>query len=147
MNNKPSLLRTALVLGGTAVAAILSKKENRDMLVNEFNKAKQDPNAYKASLTEKANNLTQVAKEEVSKAKEDPNAYKANLTDKVMEKAAPVIDKVKGNEGDFPKNQADTREQVTTFDDEGGASNIHIVTDHSNVTDNNPTAVDKNDLK
>ncbi|TDM04577.1 YtxH domain-containing protein [Macrococcus carouselicus] len=147
MNNKPSLLRTALVLGGTAVAAILSKKENRDMLMNEINKAKQDPNAYKANLTEKATNLTQVAKEEVAKAKEDPNAYKANLTDRVKEKAAPVVDKAKGKEGDFPKNQADYKEQVTTFDDEGGTSNIHIVTDYSHATTDNPTAVDRNNLK
>lgn len=135
MAKQAGLLRAALVIGGTAVAAILSKKENRDRLMEEVNKAKQNPQAYKTQVTEKANNLSQLAKEEVNKAKEDPNAYKANLTDKVKEKAAPVVDKVKKTQGEeerFPKTQKTTEEQVTTFDDEGGANNIHIVTDTNN---------------
>lgn len=135
MAKQAGLLRAALVIGGTAVAAILSKKENRDRLMEEVNKAKQDPQGYKSQVTEKANNLSQMAKEEVNKAKEDPNAYKANLTDKVKEKAAPVVDKVKKNQDEedrFPKTQKTTEEQVTTFDDEGGANNIHIVTDTNN---------------
>ena len=82
-NNKAGLLRAALVIGGTAVAAILSKKENRDRLLDEYNKAKQDPKGYADTAKEKAANLQQVAKEEINKAKEDPESYKANLTQKI----------------------------------------------------------------
>ena len=137
-NNKAGLLRAALVIGGTAVAAVLSKKENRDKLLDEYNKAKQDPKGYADTAKEKATNLQQVAKEEISKAKEDPESYKANLTQKVQEKAAPLADK-------FSKKDS-VEEEKQNFDDEGGANNIHIVTD-KDVADQNPNAVSKNDLK
>lgn len=126
MAKKAGLLRAALVIGGTAIAAILSKKENRDLVLNEYNKAKEDPNAYKESVKQKAQGLTEQAKQEYAKAKEDPNAYKENLTSKVQEKAAPYKEK-------FSKNgEVQVEEQKQTFDDEGGANNIHVVTDTNN---------------
>lgn len=137
-NNKAGLLRAALVIGGTAVAAVLSKKENRDKLLDEYNKAKQDPKGYADTAKEKAANLQQVAKEEISKAKEDPESYKANLTQKVQEKTAPLADKLSKKDS--------VEEEKQNFDDEGGANNIHIVTD-KDVADQNPNAVSKNDLK
>lgn len=137
-NNKAGLLRAALVIGGTAVAAVLSKKENRDKLLDEYNKAKQDPKRYADTAKEKATNLQQVAKEEISKAKEDPESYKANLTQKVQEKTAPLADKLSKKDS--------VEEEKQNFDDEGGANNIHIVTD-KDVADQNPNAVSKNDLK
>lgn len=137
-NNKAGLLRAALVIGGTAVAAVLSKKENRDKLLDEYNKAKQDPKGYADTAKEKATNLQQVAKEEISKAKEDPESYKANLTQKVQEKTAPLADKL--------SKKDNVEEEKQNFDDEGGANNIHIVTD-KDVAEQNPNAVSKNDLK
>ncbi len=137
-NNKAGLLRAALVIGGTAVAAVLSKKENRDKLLDEYNKAKQDPKGYADTAKEKATNLQQVAKEEISKAKEDPESYKANLTQKVQEKTVPLADKLSKKDS--------VEEEKQNFDDEGGANNIHIVTD-KDVADQNPNAVSKNDLK
>ncbi|MDJ1111589.1 MULTISPECIES: YtxH domain-containing protein [Macrococcus] len=137
-NNKAGLLRAALVIGGTAVAAVLSKKENRDKLLDEYNKAKQDPKSYADTAKEKATNLQQVAKEEINKVKEDPESYKANLTQKVQEKAAPLADKLSKKDS--------VEEEKQNFDDEGGANNIHIVTD-KDVADQNPNAVSKNDLK
>jgi len=137
-NNKAGLLRAALVIGGTAVAAVLSKKENRDKLLDEYNKAKQDPKSYADTAKEKATNLQQVAKEEINKVKEDPESYKANLTQKVQEKAAPLADKLSKKDS--------VEEEKQNFDDEGGANNIHIVTD-KDVADQNPNAVSENDLK
>lgn len=135
---KAGLLRAALVIGGTAVAALLSKKENRDKLLEEYNKVKQDPKAYADNAKEKAANLQQVAKEEINKVKEDPESYKANLTQKVQEKAAPIKEKLSKNDN--------VQEDVQNFDDEGGANNIHIVTD-ADVAAKNPNAVSKDDLK
>lgn len=128
MAKKAGLLRAALVIGGTAVAAILSKKENRDRVLEEYNKAKENPEAYKQQVVNKAQDMTQVAKDEVAKVKEDPQAYKSNLVGTVKEKVS--------------KEDA-TNEQVSNFDDEGGASNIHVVTDPNNLTENNPNAVKK----
>ncbi|QCT75217.1 YtxH domain-containing protein [Macrococcoides canis] len=144
-NNKAGLLRAALVIGGTAVAAILSKKENRDRLLDEYNKAKQDPKGYADTAKEKAANLQQVAKEEINKAKEDPESYKANLTQKVQEKAAPLKEKAAPSADKLSKKDS-VEEEKQNFDDEGGANNIHIVTD-KDVAEENPNAVSKNDLK
>ncbi|QTQ07471.1 YtxH domain-containing protein [Macrococcoides canis] len=144
-NNKAGLLRAALVIGGTAVAAILSKKENRDRLLDEYNKAKQDPKGYADTAKEKAANLQQVAKEEINKAKEDPESYKANLTQKVQEKAAPLKEKAAPLADKLSKKDS-IEEEKQNFDDEGGANNIHIVTD-KDVAEENPNAVSKNDLK
>lgn len=144
-NNKAGLLRAALVIGGTAVAAILSKKENRDRLLDEYNKAKQDPKGYAGTAKEKAANLQQVAKEEINKAKEDPESYKANLTQKVQEKAAPLKEKAAPLADKLSKKDS-VEEEKQNFDDEGGANNIHIVTD-KDVAEENPNAVSKNDLK
>ncbi|TDM18625.1 YtxH domain-containing protein [Macrococcoides canis] len=151
-NNKAGLLRAALVIGGTAVAAVLSKKENRDRLLDEYNKAKQDPKGYADTAKEKAANLQQVAKEEINKAKEDPESYKANLTQKVQEKAAPLKEKAAPLKekaaplADKLSKKDSVEEEKQNFDDEGGANNIHIVTD-KDVADENPNAVSKNDLK
>lgn len=144
-NNKAGLLRAALVIGGTAVAAVLSKKENRDRLLDEYNKAKQDPKGYADTAKEKAANLQQVAKEEINKAKEDPESYKANFTQKVQEKAAPLKEKSAPLVDKLSKKDS-VEEEKQNFDDEGGANNIHIVTD-KDVADENPNAVSKNDLK
>lgn len=144
-NNKAGLLRAALVIGGTAVAAILSKKENRDRLLDEYNKAKQDPKGYADTAKEKAANLQQVAKEEINKVKEDPESYKANLTQKVQEKAAPLKEKAAPLADKLSKKDS-VEEEKQNFDDEGGANNIHIVTD-KDVAEDNPNAVSKNDLK
>ncbi|UTH10986.1 YtxH domain-containing protein [Macrococcoides canis] len=144
-NNKAGLLRAALVIGGTAVAAMLSKKENRDRLLDEYNKAKQDPKGYADTAKEKAANLQQVAKEEINKAKEDPESYKANLTQKVQEKAAPLKEKAAPLADKLSKKDS-VEEEKQNFDDEGGANNIHIVTD-KDVAEENPNAVSKNDLK
>ncbi|MCU7558319.1 YtxH domain-containing protein [Macrococcus capreoli] len=145
-NNQTSLLKAALVIGGTAVAAFLSKKENRDKVLNEYNKAKQDPKAYADSAKEKAVNLQQVAKEEINKVKEDPNAYKANLSSKVEEKVAPLKEKAAPYAEKFVKKDGSIEEEKQNFDDEGGANNIHIVTD-KDVANNNPNAVSKDELK
>ena len=76
MAKKAGLFRTLVVLGGTAAAVVLSKKENRDKLKNEYDKYKEDPENYKASAKEKASEIKDKAQNEYSKYKEDPESYK-----------------------------------------------------------------------
>lgn len=61
------------VAGAAATAAYLSKKENREKVKNEFDKAKQNPQKY-------YNNISSKAKQQIEKiqSKLDPK-YKKNL--------------------------------------------------------------------
>ena len=132
MAKKAGLFRTLVVLGGTAAAVVLSKKENRYKLKNEYDKYKEDPENYKASAKEKASEIKDKAQNEYSKYKEDPESYK--------EKAKTELKKAKENPKGYASNaksrlkkddsdNTDLRE--AKFDDEGGTANgnLRIVTE------------------
>lgn len=103
MAKKAGLFRTLVVLGGTAAAVVLSKKENRDKAQNEYSKYKEDPESYKEK-----------AKTELKKAKENPKGYASNAKSRL-----------KKDDSD----NTDLRE--AKFDDEGGTANgnLRIVTE------------------
>lgn len=107
MAKKAGLFRTLVVLGGTAAAVVLSKKENRDKLKNEYGKYKEDPTSYKESAKEKAKN-------EFQKAKEDPKGYASNAKSRLKK-----------------EDQDPTEQREAKFDDEGGTANnnLRVVTE------------------
>ncbi|MEB5684866.1 YtxH domain-containing protein [Mammaliicoccus lentus] len=132
MAKKAGLFRTLVVLGGTAAAVVLSKKENRDKLKNEYDKYKEDPENYKASAKEKASEIKDKAQNEYSKYKEDPESYK--------EKAKTELQKAKENPKGYAsdaksrlkKDDSDNTDlREAKFDDEGGTANgnLRIVTE------------------
>ena len=132
MAKKAGLFRTLVVLGGTAAALVLSKKENRDKLKNEYDKYKEDPENYKASAKEKASEIKDKAQNEYSKYKEDPESYK--------EKAKTELKKAKENPKGYAsdaksrlkKDDSDNTDlREAKFDDEGGTANgnLRIVTE------------------
>ncbi|GAB1614204.1 MULTISPECIES: YtxH domain-containing protein [Mammaliicoccus] len=132
MAKKAGLFRTLVVLGGTAAAVVLSKKENRDKLKNEYDKYKEDPENYKASAKEKASEIKDKAQNEYSKYKEDPESYK--------EKAKTELKKAKENPKGYAsdaksrlkKDDSDNTDlREAKFDDEGGTANgnLRIVTE------------------
>lgn len=132
MAKKAGLFRTLVVLGGTAAAVVLSKKENRDKLKNEYDKYKEDPENYKASAKEKASEIKGKAQNEYSKYKEDPESYK--------EKAKTELKKAKENPKSYAsdaksrlkKDDSDNTDlREAKFDDEGGTANgnLRIVTE------------------
>ncbi|MBF0842565.1 MULTISPECIES: YtxH domain-containing protein [Mammaliicoccus] len=132
MAKKAGLFRTLVVLGGTAAAVVLSKKENRDKLKNEYDKYKEDPENYKASAKEKASEIKGKAQNEYSKYKEDPESYK--------EKAKTELKKAKENPKGYAsdaksrlkKDDSDNTDlREAKFDDEGGTANgnLRIVTE------------------
>lgn len=132
MAKKAGLFRTLVVLGGTAAAVVLSKKENRDKLKNEYDKYKEDPENYKASAKEKASEIKDKAQNEYSKYKEDPDSYK--------EKAKTELKKAKENPKGYAsdaksrlkKEDSDNTDlREAKFDDEGGTANgnLRIVTE------------------
>ena len=132
MAKKAGLFRTLVVLGGTAAAVVLSKKENRDKLKNEYDKYKEDPENYKASAKENASEIKDKAQNEYSKYKEDPESYK--------EKAKTELKKAKENPKGYAsdaksrlkKDDSDNTDlREAKFDDEGGTANgnLRIVTE------------------
>ena len=132
MAKKAGLFRTLVVLGGTAAPVVLSKKENRDKLKNEYDKYKEDPENYKASAKEKASEIKDKAQNEYSKYKEDPESYK--------EKAKTELKKAKENPKGYAsdaksrlkKDDSDNTDlREAKFDDEGGTANgnLRIVTE------------------
>ena len=132
MAKNAGLIRTLVVLGGTAAAVVLSKKENRDKLKNEYDKYKEDPENYKASAKEKASEIKDKAQNEYSKYKEDPESYK--------EKAKTELKKAKENPKGYAsdaksrlkKDDSDNTDlREAKFDDEGGTANgnLRIVTE------------------
>ena len=127
MAKKAGLFRTLVVLGGTAAAVVLSKKENRDKLKNEYDKYKEDPENYKASAKEKASEIKDKAQNEYSKYKEDPESYK--------EKAKTELKKAKENPKGYAsdaksrlkKDDSDNTDlREAKFDDEGGTANGNL---------------------
>lgn len=132
MAKKAGLFRTLVVLGGTAAAVVLSKKENRDKLKNEYDKYKEDPENYRASAKEKASEIKDKAQNEYSKYKENPESYK--------EKAKTELKKAKENPKGYAsdaksrlkKDDSDNTDlREAKFDDEGGTANgnLRIVTE------------------
>src|SRR5699024_1694138 len=81
-----TLLKVAAMLGLAVAAKQLSKKENRDAVVNEYNKVKEDPKGYAQNVQDKFNEQTapyqEKAKKEFGKVKDDPKGYAQNVQEK-----------------------------------------------------------------
>lgn len=136
MAKKAGLFRTLVVLGGTAAAVVLSKKENRDKLKNEYGKYKEDPDNYKENAKQKANDLKGKAQNEYGKYKEDPTTYKESAKVKAKNEFQKAKENPKGYASNAKTrlkkdNQEPTDLREAKFDDEGGTANgnLRVVTE------------------
>ena len=84
-------LKVVLGLGGVAAAVLLSRKENRDRLKEEYNKYKEDPEGYKQNAKEVAESYKENAKEAAQNYKEKASSVASDL----QEKAGDTIEEVK----------------------------------------------------
>ena len=84
-------LKVVLGLGGVAAAVLLSRKENRDRLKEEYNKYKEDPEVYKQNAKEVAESYKENAKEAAQNYKEKASSVASDL----QEKAGDTIEEVK----------------------------------------------------
>lgn len=84
-------LKVVLGLGGVAAAVLLSRKENRDRLKEEYNKYKEDPEGYKQNSKEVAESYKENAKEAAQNYKEKASSVASDL----QEKAGDTIEEVK----------------------------------------------------
>src|SRR5699024_4402366 len=125
-----TLLKVAAMLGLAVAAKQLSKKENRDAVVNEYNKVKEDPKGYAQDVQNKFNEQTapyqEKAKQELEKAKSKMNAGKGGSREAANDYAEEgndnsKISSVQGassvddSEGHFTKpDRMDSEGQLTT---------------------------------
>ncbi|MCQ9291073.1 YtxH domain-containing protein [Staphylococcus hyicus] len=116
MAKSTSLLRAIIGIGGAALAVVLSKKQNRDVLKQEIDKYKEDPESYKQNAREKVSHVSALATEEFNKVKADPKAFLNQKKDQFAQNSQVSHD---------GKREA-------AFDDEGGgdpSNNLRVVTE------------------
>lgn len=73
------LFKAVLGIGGAAAAVVLSKKENRDRLKDEYGKYKSNPESYKQNAKDIASQISSKAGETYSEVKQDPKGYASKV--------------------------------------------------------------------
>lgn len=124
------LLKIAALVGIAAAVKKLSEKENRDAVMNEYQKAKENPKEYaqnvQSKVTEKAQEVQGKAKEEYSKAKDDPKSYAQDVQSKVTEQAKDYQSKMTEQAKQY---QEQAKEEIDKMKDESEESE----SDDSNI--------------
>lgn len=127
MAKSTSLLRAIIGIGGAALAVVLSKKQNRDVLKQEIDKYKEDPESYKQNAREKVSNVSAIATEEFNKVKADPKAY----MNEAKQGPKAFLNQKKDQFAQNSQVSHDSKREAT-FDDEGGgdpSNNLRVVTE------------------
>ena len=73
------LLKAIIGVGGAAAAVVLSKKENRDKLKDEYSKYKSNPESYKQNAKDIASQISSKAGEPYNEEKPDPKGYASRV--------------------------------------------------------------------
>ena len=111
------LFKAIVGIGGAAVAVVLSKKENRDKLKDEYSKYKSNPESYKQNAKDIASQISSKAGETYNEVKQDPKGYAS---------------KVKQDPKGFINEQKEEHVEEARFTDEGAANpsnNLRVVTE------------------
>lgn len=121
------LFRAVLGIGGAAAAVILSRKGNREKLKAEYDKYKEDPESYKQSAKELANQIGSNATETFKEVKQDPKGYAS----KVKEDPKGFLKEQKARLTDTDSKDEEPIEEAR-FTDEGAAdpsNNLRVITE------------------
>ena len=136
------LLRIAALVGIAAAVKKLSEKENRDAVMNEYQKAKENPKEYaqnvQSKVTEKAQEVQGMAKEEYSKAKDDPKSYAQDVQSKVTEQAKDYQSKMSEQAQQYQeqaKEEIDKMKDESEESDSSGGNNDDNEEDKNNDSD------------
>ncbi|WP_105992519.1 YtxH domain-containing protein [Staphylococcus simulans] len=138
MAKSNNFLKAVLGIGAAAVAVVLSRKESRDRLKQEYDKYKENPESYKENAKELANQVASKATETFNEVKQDPKNY----AEKVKQDPKGFLQEQKNrfsNSGDAP---SPTLKDVKGSDE--AQNNIRIVTDEDLKQNENK---DSNDNK
>ena len=120
------LFKAIVGIGGAAAAVVLSQKENRDKLKDEYSKYKSNPESYKQNAKDIASQISSKAGETYNEVKQDPKGYAS----KVKQDPKGFINEQK----ERFKGESEDEEHVeeARFTDEGAAdpsNNLRVVTE------------------
>ncbi|MBM2658325.1 YtxH domain-containing protein [Staphylococcus pseudoxylosus] len=121
------LFKAIVGIGGAAAAVVLSKKENRDRLKDEYSKYKSNPESYKQNAKDIASQISSKAGETYNEVKQDPKGYAS----KVKQDPKGFINEQKDRFKNVSENEEEHIEEAR-FTDEGAAdpsNNLRVVTE------------------
>ena len=120
------LLKAIIGVGGAAAAVVLSKKENRDKLKDEYSKYKSNPESYKQNAKDIASQISSKAGEIYNEVKQDPKGYASRVKQDPKGFINEQKDRFKG------VNEKEEHVEEARFTDEGAAdpsNNLRVVTE------------------
>ncbi|GEP84357.1 putative staphylococcal protein [Staphylococcus piscifermentans] len=124
MAKSGNLLRAVVGIGAAAAAVLLTRKDSRDKLKNEYDKYKENPESYKQNAKDLASQIASNASQTFNEVKQDPKGY----ADKVKQDPKAFVQEQKER---FSNNNQDAA--APTLDDAKQSDepqhNIRIVTD------------------
>ena len=129
------LFKAIVGIGGAAAAVVLSKKENRDKLKDEYSKYKSNPESYKQNAKDIASQISSKAGETYTEVKQDPKGYAS----KVKQDPKGFINEQKDRFKNVSENEEEHIEEAR-FTDEGAAdpsNNLRVVTEEELKNNNN----------
>ena len=121
------LFKAIVGIGGAAAAVVLSKKENRDKLKDEYSKYKSNPDSYKQNAKDIASQISSKAGETYNEVKQDPKGYAS----KVKQDPKGFINEQKDRFSNVSEQEEEHVEEAR-FTDEGAANpsnNLRVVTE------------------
>ena len=75
MAKSSNFFKAVLGIGAATAAVLLSRKESRDRLKQEYDKYKENPESYKENAKELANQVASKATETFNEVKQDPKGF------------------------------------------------------------------------
>ena len=121
------LFKAIVGIGGAAAAVVLSQKENRDKLKDEYSKYKSNPESYKQNAKDIASQISSKAGETYNEVKQDPKGYAS----KVKQDPKGFINEQKDRFSNVSEQEEGHVEEAR-FTDEGAAdpsNNLRVVTE------------------
>lgn len=127
MSKTTGLFRIIAGVGAATAAVVLSRKESRDKLKEQYNKYKEDPESYKENAKGLASQLGSKANETIQEVRNNPQEYANRLKNDPKS----FLEEEKSKFTNLDANKEDALEE-DKFDDESGATvnnNLRVVTE------------------
>ncbi|PTJ38932.1 YtxH domain-containing protein [Staphylococcus simulans] len=123
MAKSSNFFKAVLGIGAATAAVLLSRKESRDRLKQEYDKYKENPESYKENAKELANQVASKATETFNEVKQDPKGY----AEKVKQEPKGFLQEQKARFSNSEDAASPTLDDVKQSDE--AQNNIRIVTE------------------
>lgn len=123
MVKSSNFFKAVLGIGAATAAVLLSRKDSRDRLKQEYDKYKENPESYKENAKELANQVASKATETFNEVKQDPKGY----AEKVKQDPKGFLQEQKARFSNSEDAASPTLDDVKQSDE--AQNNIRIVTE------------------